>query len=323
MKNIFNKVKKELKPIQGFNMLGITGFNSYLAGIDEDENLVFMIKPDKTGIIKTSNSSKGKFLDIFYDIDCEITTNGNTIIDNYTILNLKTDNEVFEVIFITTCENIIKILGDEPKQFQVVDLIQSLRDIFRKLLSEPSQTELGLWGELLLIEVSDNKELLIDSWHKKSSQTFDFNDGNEKLEIKTTSKNERVHSFSLNQLEKAKDSQSHIISIMTSEIDRGFSVLDLFERINLGLNPDYQMRLMEKLIQVSGKDLENFYNKFDLKTGLESMRVFSALNVPSIKKEAIPKGISNIKFDINFEYVENLNTIEFHSTLISSIFNQK
>ena len=114
----------------------------------------------------------------------------------------------------------------------VVNSLESLRDLFRKTLNNSSKTELGLWGELFVIETSNNKELLIDSWHKKSKQIIDFNDGNSKLEVKTTQRSERVHSFSLNQLETIKSYSSLVYSIMTSEIELGISVLDLYEKIH-------------------------------------------------------------------------------------------
>ena len=70
-------------------MVSIKKYESYMIGIDRENNLVFMIQPNKNSQPKQVSSSRGRYLDIFYDMDCEIVQNGKVVNDNYTILNLK------------------------------------------------------------------------------------------------------------------------------------------------------------------------------------------------------------------------------------------
>lgn len=319
MDKLIKKIKGEKKPFQGYNMVSVNNFNSYLIGVDINKNLVFMIKPKINGKSRQAHSSRGKFLDIFYDMDCQILSNGKMVLDNFTILTLKTENLFFETIFISICNNLIDLLGDNPDQIKVVDFVEGLRNLFRKMLTKPTKTEVGLWGELLLIECSKNKPLLIDSWHLKSTETFDFNDGVTKVEVKTTTLNERVHAISLNQLEKSKKSSSVILSIITSQIDLGISVIDLYNKINSKLSPNYKTKFLDKIIEVCGSEIENYNSKFDYNSAKEMMKFYSAINIPCIDRNHIPIEVQNVKFQVNLESTEYLNESEINSEIIKSI----
>ena len=314
MINVINKIRKESDSLDNFKMVSIRNLKSFMIGVDQDDNLIFMVKPNKEKY-KQVTSSRGRYLDIFYDMDCEISYNGNLVSGNFTILSLKTKNSFFEIIFLSICENLVNLLGDNPLHSNVVESLENLRDLFRKTLHNSSKTEIGLWGELFVIESSNNKELLIDSWHKTSNQTFDFNDGDSKVEVKTTTRAQRVHSFSLNQLEKAKNSTSLIYSIITSEIDLGLSVLDLYQRINKTISPEYKFKLDNKIFDVAGSNIDNYNAKFDYVTALNSRSFFSAESIPSINKVNIPNEISNVKFEINFERVKNFESSSFEEKL--------
>ena len=153
---------------------------------------------------------------------------------------------------------------------------------------------------------------MIDSWHKIPKQTFDFNDGLSKLEVKTTTLNNRIHSFSHNQLKKARESSSLICSVITSQIDLGKSVSDLFETINSKITHQYRLKLKDKVMDVAGSDLEKFTNKFDYNSATLAMKMYEAKKIPFIASSSIPREISEVKFKVNFEnlksYIVNSDT---------------
>ena len=310
MKNIIDKIKKEQIDSEGYQMILIPKYKSFYLGIDSDDNTVFMIKPNDQSQQVTSVSSKGKYLDVLFDMKCQIKTNGQNINDTFTILTLKTGNEFFIKIFLSVCNDLIKMLGDYPDRLVITNHIEVFRDLFGKALKKATITEIGLWGELLVIETSSDMMFLIDCWHKLPKQTFDFNDGVSKLEVKTTTLNERIHSFSLNQLKKAKESSSLICSIMTSQIDLGKSVCDLFESINSKLTTEYRLKFQNKLMDVAGSDLENFTNKFDYKSATLDMKMYEAKKIPSIDSSSIPSEISGVKFKV---ILEDLKSYEVES----------
>ena len=319
MKNIINKIKQNHFNYDGFKMVLIPDYKSFYLGIDSNENIVFMIKPNNQKEPVAYVSSRGKYLDVLFDMECEINTNGCIINDSFTILTLKTNNDFFVKIFYSICFDLIEMLGDCPDKSKIIKHVEVFRDLFGKTLKKTSITEIGLWGELLVIESSDDLPLLIDSWHKLAKQTFDFNDGLTKLEVKTTTLNERIHSFSLNQLKKSKETTSLICSIMTSQIDLGKSVSDLFEKINSKITPEYRLKLKEKIMDVAGSDLEIFTNKFDYNTAVLAMKIFEPEKIPSIKSINIPNEISEVRFKVNLEDIDTYTRISNIPNLIKNI----
>ena len=312
MKKIINKIIQDNNYFEGFQMVLIPDYQSFYLGIDSDENIVFMIKPNDQSQSVSYVSSRGKYLDVFFDMECQINTDGQVINDSFTILTLKTKNDFFKKIFYSICGDLIEMLSDNPDKSEVIHHVEVFRDLFGKALKKPTITEIGLWGELLVIESSDDLKFMIDSWHKIPKQTFDFNDGLSKLEVKTTTLNERIHSFSLNQLKKAKESSSLICSVLTSQIDLGKSVSDLFEIINSKITHQYRLKLKEKIMDVAGIDLEKFINKFDYNSATLSMKLYESEKIPIIAPSFIPSEIIDVKFKVNFEnldsYIVDSNT---------------
>jgi len=190
--------------------------------------------------------------------------------------------------------------------------------MFSKLTQSRNIKEIGLWGELFLIYVSTNKEFLIDSWHINNSDTFDFNDGSTKLEVKTTTKGQRIHNFRLNQILKSIEAESLIVSIMTSRIELGISVKDLIIKINKNLINDYKIKLMEKVVDAAGNKLPEFKSKFDATTAVNCYKFYKASTIPSIHHNCIiDPEVSNVNFDTNLEGVAQVSISSHKKGILS------
>ena len=307
MKNIINELRKGTSIEKGFSAKSIKDYKSFMIGIDSSDQIVFFIKPKNFLSTKQPHSSKTKFLNISFEVECEVNLESITSIDKYILLSLRSNNNLVEDIFINICKDIMQILGDNTDYEKAIELVNSLRDMFSKLINTGRKEEIGLWGELFVICISSNKELLIDSWHINNSDTFDFNDGNTKLEIKTTCKGERIHRISLNQILKSIESKSLICSIMTSEIELGKSVNDLIDEINQSVDHNYKIKLMERVMDAAGNNILNFKAKFDFTTAISSYKFYKATSIPSINQNLISPEISNIKFDTNLEGITEEN----------------
>jgi len=307
MKNIINALRKDSQIGRDFSAKNIVNYKSFMIGIDSEDQISFFIKPKNFLSIKEPHSSKTKFLNINFNVECEIYLETTKSVDKYILLSLKSNNHLVEDLFINICKDIIQILGDNPDYEKAIELVNSLRDMFSKLISTGYKKEIGLWGELLVICISKNKDLLIDSWHINNSDTFDFNDGETKFEIKTTSKGERIHRISLNQILKSIESKSLICSIMTNEIELGKSVHDLIDEINQSINSNYRMKLLERVMDAAGDNIINFKTKFDFTTASSSYKFYKSTSIPSINQELIAPEISSIKFDVNLEGITEEN----------------
>ena len=136
------------------------------------------------------------------------------------------------------------------------------------------------------------------------------------MEVKTTTKNERIHSISLNQILKSIETESLICSIMTSKIDLGLSVFDLKENIALKINAVYKHKLNEKVtISIGDKWLE-FTNKYDYLTAENSMNYYNAIDVPKIDPICIDPKVSNVKFNINLETTQKIDILHVRNTCL-------
>ena len=317
MKDTISELRLDKKHTDGFLVKSLPGNSSFFVGIDNNNCIVFLIKPKDNSTPKQPNSSRGKFLDVIFDTECEIETPNGTVKDNFTILSLKSNEELMERIFLNVCSDLSELLGDNPEYIDVINIVNSLRDMFSKILRGSKKEETGLWGELFIIYISLDKELLIDSWHINPRDTFDFNDGNTKLEVKTTTRNERIHAIKLNQIVKSIESGSLICSIMTSQIELGVSVLDLVEKISSKVNITYKQKLMEKVFESAGENFNRFVHKFDLETAKISYKFYDANKIPSVDQEYISKEVSNVKFDVSLENVFNKDISELNDGLMS------
>ncbi|MDA7580380.1 PD-(D/E)XK motif protein [Crocinitomicaceae bacterium] len=305
MKSI-NKTILELDfdPIY-FVIFNVENSESFFFGKDPENNLIFLIKPDNTSSTISANSSRGKFLDISFNTTCEFKIKGKKNVGNFTLLTLKTDKLLLKNIFISLCSDLIELIGEKPSYDRVVNVVKGLRELFINFLRPAIKNEIGLWGELFVISQAKNIENAIDSWHINPSDTFDFNDGKHKMEVKTTVQNQRIHAISLNQILKSIESESLICSIMTSKIDLGVSVFELTEIISVKINSVYKQRLNEKVIKSAGDKWIDFTNKYDYSTAENSMKYYKATYIPKIDPAGIDPNISNVKFSVNLESTDD------------------
>ena len=78
----------------------------------------------------------------------------------------------------------------------------------------PRKTIQGLWAELFIIERANNPEYLIQSWHSSSEDKFDFNDGQDKIEVKAQQMSVVFIDFPLNNLIQIRTLILLIVSVL-------------------------------------------------------------------------------------------------------------
>ena len=285
------------------SVYNVENYKSFYFGKDPDGNIIFLIKPLLMQTTQNAISSIGKYLDISFNTTCEFKIQEKSHVGEFTLLTLKTQEVLMNRIFVSLCEDLIELICDEPSYDRVIEVVNGLKELFVNFLRPSTNTEIGLWGELFVISQAQNIENAIDSWHLDPYDTFDFNDGHKKMEVKTTTNNERVHSISLNQILKSIESNSLICSIMTSKIDLGLTVLDLKEKISETLDSNYKKIINTKVTISAGDQWNHFTNKYDFSTAKNSMRFFNADCIPKIDQNSIGPNISNVKFSVNLETV--------------------
>jgi hypothetical protein len=199
--------------------------------------------------------------------------------------------------------------------------IQKITELFSRFNRPPRKSIQGIWAELFIIEQSKNPDYLIQSWHSSPEDKFDFNDGQDKIEIKSTAKLSRIHRFSLEQLNPNKNSELLITSIFVIQTGKGMSIFNLIDSICKRVQSlELQLRLNEIVSQTLGNDLEKAFDTyFDYQQALDTIAYFDYKVIPTIFNMDLPNEVSNVHFDCD---ISNITPIEnnFFNSSRSSLF---
>ena len=282
-------------------------FENHKIGLDKQGNICLLIKSKDDSNKPKSKLDSYKHIRILFDRSCEIipSQTKKVINSNYTVIQFfDSDNDV-QIYFLHVCSIIIRRLGNYPSLNNTYASIKYLLELFSKILSPAKNSIQGIWTELFLIDLSSDVDYMINAWHVQKNDRFDFNDGNTKLEVKSTNKSERIHRFSFHQLKPNKNSGLFIASVMVMESGLGISIFDLIKSIE---SKTTNSKCIEKLYEIVFETLGNLTTKilsvkYDKLYSVDKVQYFNFKDIPVIDKECIPANITNIKFDINLENI--------------------
>lgn len=178
--------------------------------------------------------------------------------------------------------------------------VEKLITIFSALVNPPVKKMQGLWGELLVIEQSKYPETLVNAWHSSPNAKFDFTLGRDKIEVKTTSSENRIHHFSIDQLNPSPSSRLLIASITVRESGEGNggkSVRDLFDAIYQKVGVQERFHLYQIVAETVGNNISKLDAvHFDYVEATDTLAYFCAKDIPHIKKSDVPAGVTEVKF---------------------------
>ena len=119
-------------------------------------------------------------------------------------------------------------------------------------LAVSQQKITGLFGELLVIAQSKDKNRVVGLWHTDSDAAFDFSTGNTRVEVKTTRSLNRIHQFSSNQVSESLDAKVFIASVSLQVVEKGMTLSELIENIVASLDLNMRAKLIECVVQTLG-----------------------------------------------------------------------
>lgn len=250
-----------------------------------------------------------EFLSVQFDLPCTIVLENQETKDNkFSIITLKNSDEDLQYSFIEIFILMLrKLLPNTTKKDLSIE-IENLITIFSALSKPPKKKIQGLWAELLAIVQSAMPATMLSNWHTQPNIKYDFSDGRDKIEVKSTSSEERLHRFSLDQLNPSVNSQLLIASTIVRECgksDTGLSIFDLYYKI-LERVSDNELRLhcYTIIAETLGDNLQKAKHVyFDYTEAADSLEYYNYLDVPKIEKEHIPNSVTEVKFMSNLSYV--------------------
>lgn len=316
--SIFQELKTEINDkTDGFVIASLPAVKNHKIGVSAEETPMFFIK------CEDSNSEKSfdynlEFISVQFNRECQLISNGKQSAKGfYTVISLKTDSIDLQEYFLEVVFLVVKNLPTEPTLKELKVEVEKLVNLFSQFSKPPQKTIQGLWAELLVIEQAKNPDYLIQSWHSETTAKFDFNDGIDKIEVKSTSKSKRIHSFSIEQLNPNKNSILIIASVFAVETGTGKSIYDLLESIGRNIkDKNLFFRVNEIAVKTLGKDFEKTFDVFfDYALAIDLLAFYESELIPKIDISNVSQQLSNIRFDSDLTELQPIKKFTTKSLL--------
>ena len=211
--------------------------------------------------------------------------------------------------FLSVCDAVLSMVGDDPGQSAVALAVNRLAAIFQKTQRPPVRTVNGMFGELFLISISANPVKALAMWRIDETARFDFVDGYVRLDVKTASGRVRAHILSYEQCNPPPGMMAVAASMFVERVSSGLTLRLLVEKLAALVSS--QIDLVFKLHDVTAATLGTSLNEamsmsFDDTLAKSSLRFFNLDDVPAIK-EPMPVGVSDVRFRSDFSATDVLS----------------
>lgn len=294
---------------KSFNVESIEGTGHKIGSSPEGYPMLFVNTKDKDTIVENFNA---ELLSVKYNVSCSIVEEGIKH-DNvfFSIITLRSKEEELQMIFIEFFRLMLIETGDNITTNELALRIDALMEIFSALKRNPVKELQGLWAEMLMIDISSDPTTFAKAWHSQPKSKYDFTKGQDILEVKSTSSEERTHSFALDQLNPIDGLQVIIASVIvreSAEDDDGLSVLGLYNRICEKIDDtDVKVHVYNVMCKTLGKSYDKANSMFfDYKGAVGSIKFCSCEDIPKIKKEDVPPMVSKVHFFSNLDGVTDV-----------------
>lgn len=234
------------------------------------------------------------------------------------------DNEYIGIYHIIVClsdedfiirdfEKVFNVLiVKNPKRmssFEVLNLFNSIDIIFRTTEEkENRELQIGLFGELITLKYLYNLGYtnIIDKWHTKFSLKHDVElDKLNRIEIKTTTKEERIHTFKHNQLTR-KDVKVYVVSCLLEISDTGLTLNNLIDYIIELCDDINKVNELHALKKKCGINDQYEGMTFNEELAYLKLKLYDSNYIPQIKED-IPEAITRITYDVNLANVDDID----------------
>jgi len=267
--------------------------------------LLFALAPDPQAL--RLRSYRLKYLEVIHNVKCTITESGISSTHIFTLARFTSKSDLMQEYFLEYADSLVKIIEDNPTLESFSESIGMLVRIFSTLSAPPAKSIQGLWAELFVICRSQDPAVLLNFWHARPEQKFDFDAGAEKLEIKSSTSLERAHYFSSDQLNPSVGSKILIASIAVQQAsgDDGYSIQQMMDSISVKLHGNFE--LISKLSFIVAKTLgsaleESIDMRLSYTTASQSLNFYRSEDIPKILDSQIPKDVSEVRFRSSLKY---------------------
>lgn len=228
-----------------------------------------------------------RYIRVEYAQKCRIKEDGQGPIDGqFVVIRCAPDTPSLFELFIRTADAVVASIPNDPTATQIESCVRQFVELFRKLQEPSSRTIKGLWAELLVIATSANAAGMVSAWHADVREKFDFSFGSVHLEVKASELSQRIHEFSIAQLDTRDGATIFIASLLLRRSSGGVGVFQLADRIagRLAGRADLITKLWSVIVESLGAEFTMLPDvTFDDVYAESSLRFLRAEVVPCVQ----------------------------------------
>lgn len=314
-----NKIKEQFQKLEvhsaseeSYKVISLPELQHKLGKSDEGYPKFFICVNESTSQVK---NIVRELLTVEYNQMCRVESEEGQIENTYAIITLRSIEWTLQSSFLDIVLLMLNNIKSLPSRKELAVEVENLITIFSAVENPPVKKMQGLWGELFVIEQSKYPEVLVNAWHSSPNAKFDFTLGRDKIEVKTTSSENRIHKFSLDQLNPSPNSRLLVASITVRESGQGNggkSIRNLFDSIYAKVTGcKERLHLYEVMAETIGRDISKLDSVFfDYTEAIDTLDFFRAQDIPRIAKKDVPAGVTEVKFTSNLEEVPTAFSLE-------------
>lgn len=221
--------------------------------------------------------------------------------------------------FLAIISGLLDSVGTSPSTDKLASVIRTVVSLFRVLTVPAENTVQGVWAELFLIATSRNKELVARAWHATPEERYDFMRGQERIEVKSSSRRQRRHHFSLEQLSPPKDSRLWIASVFTDRAGGGSSLECVLDMACAKLEANDANRVRQVAAETLGEGFESgLAVAFDFQLAIHSLQFYDSVVIPR-PSLPLPLEISELRYQADLSRIPTLAGAVDDSILLSAM----
>lgn len=314
--DLYEKFKALAKnPIEDKNFAVIPILDTHhKLGISKEGYPKFFVCTNETA--STTPNTTLDILSVEYNLSCTFVDDNDTKTPHhYTVITLLSVDRILQEDFVDIVIMMFGRMSEIPSKREIAIEMENLISIFSAMTCPPRKKIQGLWTELLVIERSYMPETLIKAWHESPTAKYDFTMGRDKVEVKSTSSETRIHHFSLDQLCPSTHSRVVVASAIVRESAQskdGLSIRDLYDKICNRVNSvDARIHMMKVIAETIGKEMHRLNEIcFDYVEACDSLRYYDSNDVPRVDEDGIHPGVTGVGFNSDLSGVQDIQSPE-------------
>lgn len=302
---------------RAFSTLAVPGYQNFLVGKDSERRpCVLVAAPEYTGTPRAPIRLQN--VDVRFALLCWVGKRGEGAQrrGRFTVVRCLSADPEMAKYFLSICETLIGLLGDNPGEGEVAVAVHRLVEIFRAVRDVPKSDVIGLFGEMFLIARSREPTRAVTAWRNDPTASFDFSEADLLIDVKTTCRRVRIHRFSYEQCNPPRGASVFIASVLTERCSGGTTIQALFDRIvdSVDVYPDLVLKVHEVVAGTLGKGRRAAMDlAFDEELAESKLRFFDAHRIPAVR-ESLPASVSEVRFRVDLSCVNPVKNIELRRT---------